>query len=256
MDADGRILQNPCEKWWVHTIPRRSMWICADLWHHTALPLCGSQVYARVHIRVDCDTIKNCHCVSKVCVESTQSPYGVHIFHTEYTGECKDLGFGCVHLYFLMPTTCSELKKPSPNGWVYGVLPHTPYPLPHLKIENTTIWDMFSGFRWVHLYFSMPTTHSKLKKPSPNGWVLGILPHTPSYPLLHPNKEKMPIWDVFPPSSEKGKHTHMGHFFCVCVFEMEIMSNLEVQHEHGDRNRMRMWREAEHSDRTGVYKKF
>ena len=74
---------------------------------------------------------------------------------------------------------------------------YPPYSLSHPKMENTPIWDMFSGFGRVLLYSPVSTTRPEHKKPCPNGWVYGVLPHTPPYPLPHPKMENMPIWDVF-----------------------------------------------------------
>ena len=71
-----------------------------------------------------------------------------------------------------MPTTRPEHKKPGLNVRVYDVLPHIPpYLLPHPKMENMLIWDVFSELGWVHLSSPLHTPPPVHKKPHPNGWV-------------------------------------------------------------------------------------
>ncbi len=86
---------------------------------------------------------------------------------------------------FIFPHAYSTSTTQKTQSKWLGLECSTSYPsyfLPHPKIENMPRWDVFSGFGWVCLYSPMFTTHSKLKKPSPNGWVLGVLPHTPYIP--------------------------------------------------------------------------
>ncbi len=60
-------------------------------------------------------------------------------------------GFGWVPLYSPMPTTYSEHKKPSPNGWLSSVLLH--YPICPPPPENGKHTHMERVF-WVRQYFT------------------------------------------------------------------------------------------------------
>ena len=97
---------------------------------------------------------------------------------------------------YLPPCLLHVQNTKAQSKWP-GLWSHTPtYPLPHRKMENTPIWDVFSELGWVRLPSPMHTPPLEQKKPGPNGRVYGVLPHTPTYPLPHPKMENMPIWDV------------------------------------------------------------
>ena len=68
---------------------------------------------------------------------------------------------------------------------VFCLIP--PYPIPHPKMENMPIWDVFSGFGWLFLPFPIHTPPPQPKKPSQKWLGFGLLPHP--HPFSPPTRK-------------------------------------------------------------------